>query len=153
MSRGARTRLEREGDVGVASLLEGLQADEAREEEQRAGAGAPRQGGGAAAAEVAQHAAGQHGEPVGDGEAEVVHLENGSSPRSRGEPSLPRRLSSFGLFCFLGRIGGDSRPEERDEEVVVDQLRCARGFLRASAQGAGGAETEEGQSRHFPEGR
>ena len=116
MGGGARTRLEREGDVGVAALLEGLEADEAREEEKRAGAGAPRQGSGAAAAEVAQHAAGQHGEPVGDGEAEVVHLgewgpELSQISRRAFCPSLVA-LSSFGLVCFLGRIGGEARREE-----------------------------------------
>ena len=143
MGGGARTRLEREGDVGVAALLEGLEADEAREEEERAGAGAPRQGGGAAAAEVAQHAAGQHGEPVGDGEAEVVHLGDwvGVLPDLAASLLSLVALSSFGLFV---RIGG--RREERDEKVVVDQLRCARGFLWPFEGGDGGAVSS------FPEG-
>jgi hypothetical protein len=145
--KGARalTRLEREGDVGVAALLEGLEADEAREEEERAGAGAPPQGGGAAAAEVAQHAAGQHGEPVGDGEAEVVHPGNGSSPRSRGEPSLPRRRLSFLLLvCFVFSDGSDSeaggeRLESRRRPVAVAVRAWLSSAQRATAQGAGGS--------------
>lgn len=75
-----RTALEGEGEVGVAALLEGLEANEARQEEQRAGAGASGQGRRAAAADVAQHATGQDGEPVGDREAEVVHLRSTLSP-------------------------------------------------------------------------
>lgn len=144
---GARTRLEREGDVGVAALLEGLEADEAREEEERAGAGAPRQGGGAAAAEVAQHAAGQHGEPVGDGEAEVVHLGKWElSQISRRAFSLPRRPFFFWFVFSYGseaRRGG--RRETRKSSTFSAWLPAA-----FSAPGAGGAEKEEGQSRHFP---
>lgn len=61
-----------EGRVGA--LLGGLEAEDAGDDEEEAGGGASGEGGGAAPLEVAEDAAGEDEEAVGDGEAEIVHL-------------------------------------------------------------------------------
>lgn len=93
--------LECEGEVGIAALLEGLEADESCQEEKPAYAGAARQGGGAAAAEVAQQAAGQDREPVGDREAEVVHLRSALSQISLGDEILETLPFLLPLFLVV----------------------------------------------------
>lgn len=114
MKETERTGLECEGKVGIAALLEGLEADESCQEEEPAHAGAARQGGGAAAAEVAQQAAGQDREPVGDREAEVVHLRSTS-------------LSDLSRSRDLGDLAFSSSSVSGRRLVLVRLVVCAEG--------------------------
>lgn len=138
-----RTCLEREGEVGVAPLLEGLEADEPREEEERAGSGAPRQGGRAAAAEVAQHAAGQHGEPVGDREAEVVHLWGGGSRL----PDLAARLLPRCFLLLVLFSPGASEVGGRERDRGGSRRRPLGVCARVAATGSAMKERVEQRRR------
>lgn len=73
-SRRFPTGFEAEGKVGVAALLEGLEANEPGDEEDEAGARAARERRGAPPASVADDAADEDEESVRDRETKVVHL-------------------------------------------------------------------------------